>query len=290
MGEPRVRKVSLFDRNHLMCRLYGFLANEPTKVECTLVHAQNALMAQSLSDTKGQSHAHGWGIATYEGAEPTIARKAWAAYKGEHFARTAARTFAELVLAHVRHATVGGAALNNTHPFHDGSWVFAHNGTVPGFAAMRSTLRERIAREHLSKIAGETDSEHIFRYFLTLRDRGTIDPQSDLPGALSCLAGEIGALAEAFAPGKRLGLNIIVSDGHQLAGTRVNRTLFYVHRRGVYDCEICGFPHIHHAQSVNHRAIVVASEPLSHENWTEVPNHSVWKASLDHGLSIHRMC
>ena len=25
-----------------MCRLYGFRANEPTKVECTLVYAQNA--------------------------------------------------------------------------------------------------------------------------------------------------------------------------------------------------------------------------------------------------------
>ena len=27
-----------------MCRLYGFRANEETKVECTLVHAQNALL------------------------------------------------------------------------------------------------------------------------------------------------------------------------------------------------------------------------------------------------------
>jgi predicted glutamine amidotransferase len=49
-----------------MCRLYGFRANEPTKVECTLVYAQNALMVQSREDLTGRGNAHGWGIATYE--------------------------------------------------------------------------------------------------------------------------------------------------------------------------------------------------------------------------------
>jgi glutamine amidotransferase len=35
------------------------------------------------------------------------------------------------VLAHLRRATVGRVALENTHPFCHGSWVFAHNGTLP---------------------------------------------------------------------------------------------------------------------------------------------------------------
>lgn len=33
-----------------MCRLYGFRANEATKVECALVLAQNSLLAQSRAD------------------------------------------------------------------------------------------------------------------------------------------------------------------------------------------------------------------------------------------------
>ena len=33
-----------------MCRLYAMRANEPTRVECSLVHAQNALMQQSQGD------------------------------------------------------------------------------------------------------------------------------------------------------------------------------------------------------------------------------------------------
>ncbi len=35
-----------------MCRLYAMHANEPTRVECGLVIAQNALMTQSQSDSQ----------------------------------------------------------------------------------------------------------------------------------------------------------------------------------------------------------------------------------------------
>ena len=53
-----------------MCRLYGFRATEPTKVECSLVHAQNALIVQSKQDRAGESHIYGWGVAAYEDHAP----------------------------------------------------------------------------------------------------------------------------------------------------------------------------------------------------------------------------
>ncbi len=53
-----------------MCRLYAMHANEPTRVECGLVKAQNALMAQSKSDMKGYAHGHGWGVADYNNGLP----------------------------------------------------------------------------------------------------------------------------------------------------------------------------------------------------------------------------
>jgi glutamine amidotransferase len=43
-----------------------------------------------------------------------------------------------------------------------------------------------------------------------------------------------------------VGLNVILTDGERMVGSRLGRTLFYVEREGVHDCEICGFPHIHH--------------------------------------------
>jgi predicted glutamine amidotransferase len=100
-----------------MCRLYGFRATEPTTVECTLVRAQNALIVQSQRDQEGRSNAHGWGVAVYpNGGLPHVERQAWAAYHGEHFREAAVRAHARTVVAHVRRATMGVPALENTHP------------------------------------------------------------------------------------------------------------------------------------------------------------------------------
>ncbi len=128
-----------------MCRLYGFRANEPTKVECTLVYAQNALMSQSRADLRGTSHPDGWGVGYYEDATPKMERRDRAAYEDLHFSVTAERLYAKTVLAHVRRATVGGAALANTHPFVYGHWAFAHNGTVRAFDRVAPELERETA-------------------------------------------------------------------------------------------------------------------------------------------------
>lgn len=270
-----------------MCRLYGFFATEPTKVECTLVHAQNALIAQSRSDLSGFSHAHGWGVATFNGEGPDIQQQAWAAYHGEHFARTAAKVYSRTVIAHVRRATVGGAAIENTHPFTDGQWVFAHNGTVPGFADIKPMLLDLMGAKHRKAVTGETDSEHVFRYFLNLVDGKIVDAGQDLVGALRRLTDDIITLANTHAPGEKIGLNFMLSDGERLVGTRFNRSLYFVDRKGVYDCEICGFPHIHHDPDAEYRAIVIASEPLTREKWTKIPNRSIWEVDMADGITIH---
>jgi len=261
-----------------MCRLYGLRANEPTKVECSLVHAQNALMVQSQQDLAGFSHTHGWGVATYEGREPHIERQAWAAYHGEHFRRAAARIFAAAVLAHVRRATVGPAAIENTHPFSHGSWAFIHNGTVPHFDDVRPKMLASTTPTHRAAIQGVTDSEHMFRWFLSMRDR---QPERPLLEVVRDGVRQIVAWCHEIDRDAEIGLNVIMTDGATLIGTRWGRSLYYTERDDVYDCEICGFPHIHHDASRNYRALVVASEPLTHEVWHEVPEGSIHRISED---------
>jgi len=260
-----------------MCRLYGFCATESTKVECTLVHAQNALMAQSERDLGGKSHAHGWGIATYTGEMPQVEKKAWAAYHGEHFERAASQVFANLVVAHVRRATVGGPAAENTHPFVADEWVFAHNGTVPGFDALRGRLLEAISPKRRDLILGQTDSEHVFHYLLTLMDK---DPNQSLSDLVRRGVSDVSGWARDVDPNAAPGLNVIITDGQRIAGSRLGRSLFKLERDGVYDCEICGFPHIHHDPKRDYRAVVVASEPLTHEVWEEIPHGSVWSMNV----------
>jgi len=253
-----------------VCRLYGFRATEPTKVECTLVYAQNALMVQARGDSEGESHGHGWGVATYDDGRLHVERRAWAAYQGEHFARAAARTFSRTVIAHVRQATVGGVAIDNTHPFSHGPWAFAHNGTIVGFAGIKERFLAAMSDEQRGALAGETDSEHLFRFLLSMREA---HPEWPLPEVLRRGLERVGEWMEQAAAGGRPGLNLIWTDGRELVAYRWGRTLHLVERDGVADCEICGFPHVHHAPGIDYRAVVLASEPVTHtEAWREVPD------------------
>ena len=264
-----------------MCRLYGFRTNELTKVECTLVHAQNALLIQSRSDLRGVSHADGWGIAYYADGNPEIERRGRAAYRDIHFSATAERIYAKTVLAHIRRATVGGASMHNTHPFRLGRWLFAHNGTITAFEKIRTQM-EKETESHLQKRRqGSTDSEQAFLWLLSRMVRAGIDLQEtgcDLELLMQLLREGVSRLAdwcEQAGAKKAPRLNFLLTEGTVLVGSRWNNTLNWAERQGIHDCEICGIPHTHHDEREKYRAVVVASEPITHEGWREVPEAHV---------------
>jgi glutamine amidotransferase len=264
-----------------MCRLYGFRANEPTKVECSLVHAQNALMEQSRMDREGRTHGHGWGVAEHPNGVPYVEKQAWAAYHGEHFKKTAARVYSRAVIAHVRRATVGPPGLENTHPFVHGIWLFAHNGTVPNFERVREPLLDALAPLHRTELRGATDSEHMFRYLLTLRERR---PDRPLLEILRDGLEQVIAWCHDIDPRARVSLNVLWTDGDRMVGSRLNRTLWYLERDGIHVCEICGKSHVHHDAKQAYRAVEVASEAITQEPWLQVPNGTVFNVDPDFRL------
>ncbi len=262
-----------------MCRLYGFRASEPTKVECSLVHAQNALMAQSRADmTEGRPHGHGWGVVTYADELPRVERQAWAAYQGEHFRRVAARAYSDTVLAHVRRATVGSPGIENTHPFVHGRWAFAHNGTVRNFEQVRMRMLEAMSPLHRDEIDGTTDSEHIFRLLLSLHDQ---DPGRPLIQTLRLCLRLVIDWSREVEPKAKTSLNVLWTDGEQLLGSKWHRSLWYLEREGVHECGICGLPHVHHHRDAAYRAVEVASEPITDERWLQVPDGTVYTVDPD---------
>jgi len=274
-----------------MCRLYGFRANEPTKVECTLVQAQNALMVQSRSDLRGKAHEDGWGIAYYKNSAASIEKRIAAAHEDLHFGVMAERVHSTTVVAHVRQATVGAITPRNTHPFQYGRWVFAHNGTVARFDHARRLLEQRIDAELLELRQGETDSELAFYWILSrLRRSGVdLDAGCDDPRLLAeALSDSVHAL-EAMGVGgeKPAKLNFLLTDGKVLVASRWRNSLFMVSRRGIRDCEVCGVPHVDHEPGSDYRAIVIASEPISGEDWQELPEGSVVVVTSD--LQVERL-
>jgi glutamine amidotransferase len=261
-----------------MCRLYGFRANEPTKVECSLVHAQNALMAQSRMDLAGLTHGHGWGVAEHPNGVPLVEKQAWAAYHGERFKKTASRVYARSVIAHVRRATVGPPSLENTHPFVHGVWLFAHNGTVPNFGRVRDRLIGALDPLHRDEIRGTTDSEHVFRYLLTLWER---NPGAPLIDILRRGLEQVVAWSREIDRAARLSLNVLWTDGDHMVGSRLGRTLWYLERDGIVPCEICGKSHVHHDPKRAYRAVEIASEPITSETWLNVPDATVFNVDPD---------
>src|SRR3954471_22579097 len=112
-----------------MCRVFGCVAAEPVSIRHELVDAENPLIRQS------EEHDSGWGMAVYErgeGAQPNCVRFPNAAYADAEF-EGATELRGRIFNAHVRRATMGGLAMENTHPFCLGNYSFCHNGTILHF-------------------------------------------------------------------------------------------------------------------------------------------------------------
>lgn len=264
-----------------MCRHYAFRANEPTKVECPLVRAQNALLQQSRRDRRGKSHPDGWGVAVYEQNRLDVERRAKAAYEDLHFNATAARLYAKTIVAHVRNATIGGPSLANTHPFTHAVWCFCHNGTVRGFLALREQfLHETAERFHQERL-GATDSEQVFLWILSRMEQAGISADEPCLDTARLTQVFAQSLVEIDRRSRQAGakepseLNIILTDGNVLLASRWHHTLFWTLREGLTPCETCGYPHVQHRDGLEYRAVVVASEPVSQRPWHEFPEESL---------------
>ncbi len=123
----------------------------------------------------------------------------------ERFASLAAKMAGIVLVPHVRARTVGGVSLANTHPFHQGRWVLAHNGTIEDLAY----IREQTSPERALQREGETDSEWLFAFLLTRLDARGLTDSSPAEAADEVIAVAIDELTS-----RRVGsLNFVLSNG-----------------------------------------------------------------------------
>jgi glutamine amidotransferase len=137
-----------------MCELFAMSSLEPATVSFSL---------NELARHGGETgpHKDGWGVAFYAGTDVRIVREASAAsdspsmefVKEQHFR-------SNIVVSHIRKATMGAIELANTQPFArelgGRMHVFAHNGELEGTDGL-GDLREGRYRP-----VGDTDSERAF--------------------------------------------------------------------------------------------------------------------------------
>jgi glutamine amidotransferase len=188
-----------------MCELLAMSAQRPVEVGPWL---------ERLRPRGGLTgpHADGWGVACYEGPAARVFKDAAPAAQSlllQLLARHPLRTTA--MIAHIRLAnpSIFGRETGNTHPFErewgGRSWVFAHNGKLPG---VHDAKRLRSSR---FRPVGGTDSEVAFCCILDAiaRRAGRKRPlcPASVLDTIEPVAEELAAYGE---------FNFILSDGECL--------------------------------------------------------------------------
>jgi predicted glutamine amidotransferase len=243
-----------------MCQLLGMNCNVPTDIcfSFTGFHHRGG---------RTDEHDDGWGIAFYEGRGCRLFIDTTPACESAVAALVKSYPIRSLsVIAHIRKATVGTIAPENTHPFvremWGRYWSFAHNGTLKGFE-----LPPHEGRRYLP--VGDTDSERAFCHLLqVLHD----EFPNGSPGAteLHRAVAAVGAELSSFGD-----FNFLLSDGSALFA-RCSTKLAYIVREAPFtrahlvdeDYEV-DFSLI---TAPNDRVAVIATAPLTdNESWIPIP-------------------
>jgi predicted glutamine amidotransferase len=136
-----------------MCRLFGLTSGTtPVRATFWLLDAPDSLEAQSHRNVDGS----GIGFFDSSGA-PVLDKQPEPAYSDEEFIREARQAESGAFVAHVRWATAGGRAVQNTHPFAMQGRIMAHNGGFGELSRLESQLGS-----YGSLVHGDTDSERYF--------------------------------------------------------------------------------------------------------------------------------
>jgi gamma-glutamyl hercynylcysteine S-oxide hydrolase len=224
-----------------MCRHLAYVG-APVVLHAPLFGASHSLSAQAQRPRHqevGDTNPDGWGVGWYVdgSAVPELHRTVTPVWNDRGFAESSRAITTRAFLGAARLASPGAAidATGNA-PFRSGHWLFSLNGIVRDFHDhIGPVLRARVSAERRATIVGDTDSEVLFALVLDRIDAG------EAPAvALGAVVRDVHDVANAR-------INLLLTDGAQIAGTRSGRSLFV-------------------------RGSTVASEPLDDgAGWREVP-------------------
>ncbi|AUX24831.1 hypothetical protein SOCEGT47_053710 [Sorangium cellulosum] len=219
-----------------MARLVGFIGNRPD-----LGARAIELEDRALTVRRREGVIPGWGVGFYQGGEILLKRRPIDDRPEISLVDMTRDVRADILVAHVRAATVGSLRTENTHPFRYRQWLFAHTGTVEGFARLRGQLSDSLPQFLQRDVRGETDSEILFHLFLSfLHDSGQLDrPNVDAASARAALRSSI-ALVDRLCAEEGAGpsaMNIVVTNPEYLLAARGGAGMAYRIYQGSDDME-----------------------------------------------------
>jgi predicted glutamine amidotransferase len=255
-----------------MCELFGISSNIPVTANFSLeTFARHSGLEGPNRD--------GWGIAYYEGRDIRLFKEAepasnseWLDFVEKH------QLCSTLIISHIRMATQGKSDFANTHPFirelGGQMHVFAHNGNLANVRQNPDLVPRRF------RPVGTTDSEYAFCALLERLSGPWLDTDSVPPLAQRFdIVTEFAEIIHPLGPA-----NFLYADSDALfvhANKRTQPKSGKIGPPGLYrlsrHCSpersvgIGGF----RMQDCEQQVQLVASVPLSKENWTPLAEGDV---------------
>lgn len=237
-----------------MCRHLAWLGR-PVTLADLLLDPPHSLLRQSYAPADmrggGTVNVDGFGAGWYVDGrdEPVRYRRAVPIWADPSFAGLAGQVRSGAVLAAVRSATVGMPLVETAcAPFTAQTWLFSHNGVVPGWPDSLAGPAAGLPVTDLLTLDAPTDSALLWALVLAQLRAGVA------PGkALAAVSADV----LAAVPNARL--NLLLTDGAVLAATAV-----------------------HHALAVRAGpdGVLVSSEPIDREpGWQQVPDRHLLVAT-----------
>lgn len=241
-----------------------------------LLQAPDSLAEQSHREPDGT----GLGTFTPEGL-PEVSKQPLAAYHDRQFACQARTVHSRTFVAHIRYASNGAVALQNTHPFEQAGRLFAHNGVIGEVPRLEAEVGDG-----MSLVRGDTDSERFFALIT-----GEAERRGDVGQAIAAAAGWVARNLPVFA------INCILITDSELWALRYPETheLHVLERAaggtsGREHLEHSGHPRetrVHSAPLADHPSVVVASEPMDADpGWRALASGELLHVSPDLEVTI----
>lgn len=272
-----------------MCRLFGQLTPAAETAAPYLADSDFSLLAQSHAAPDNQQK-DGWGIGWFHGGEAVVAKSPGFAFaEKDAFGNSARRAVSQAVVGHIRAASNPRGiprdqliTMDNTQPFTDGRWVFAHNGTLNIPLEVADALGPLKA-----KLRAQNDSEVYFWQWVKHAER-----LGDPVKAFAACVEEDWRLWErckdkhADKPAPYSALNAVVSDGASLYA------LCHKATAGLATSAIFTPAQPWQVMSYCHRdgRVVVGSEPLdARPDWKPLGPDATLAARLEEGEAVCRI-
>lgn len=219
-----------------MARMFGFIGNRPDLGARVLESNRNV-----LSVRREASEPLGWGLGFYQSGEVLLRRRPIDDREEIDLVEAAEDVRTDVMIGHVRRASIGAHRTENTHPFRYRMWLFAQTGTIGGFDRLRERLLSSQPEFLRRNVRGETDSECFFYLFLSfLHDAGHLSEAHVAPehvaAALRASIALVDRLSAEEGHAENTG-DILVTNGEHLLAVHRNGTMGYRTWKGRYDVE-----------------------------------------------------